>query len=230
MTEHEDGYTPTLAELILMGARSVARATWSMLPVEVVEFNEGTGAVSLRPLVNDLDRDGNSIEIQTLPACGVLWAGGGGSYSQVRQIEEGERGLALFSSRAISQWLVSGAARAVPEARRNGSLNDAFYLAGIAPFNDPPASLEGIENGGFRLGLDDGSARIEIRPEGTVVIEGGSVLLGNLATAFAARADLVDAELVSIANALSTISAAIPVANPYAAPSGSVAASKTRIE
>lgn len=226
-----EGYAPTWGELMERAARKVLSGAWWMLPVEVVSFSASNNSVDLRPVVVDLDRLGAAVEIPVARSCGILWPGTGGGYSCVRQIAEGETGVALFASRSISAWLTSGSLRPPPEGDRQGALMDGVYLAGLSAFTDPPASLEGIETAGMRLGLDDGSARLEIRPDGTVVISApASILLGSdVASAFAARADLVSAELSLIAAALGTIAAAVPVTNPYTSP-GSVAATKTRIE
>lgn len=226
-----DGDTPTWDEIIRAGARRVLSGAWWVLPVEVTAFDQDEGSVDLRPVIADVGDSGETVEIPEIKRCGIVWGSLSGSgYSAVRLIEAGETGVALFSSRSMAAWLTRGTPRTPPEGRRQGALTDALYIAGLWPLPSPPAALADIDTAGLKIGRDDGTARLEIRPDGTIVVEGSAILIGDLATAYAARADLVDTELGLIADALGTISAAVPVTNPYPAPTASVAATKTKVE
>lgn len=212
--------------------RRILRSLFVMLPVEVIAFDAELGCVDVIPLVADVDADNSRIELPEIRCAGILWPGSGGGFEQTHTIAVNDSGYALFASRSISAWLVSGGARKTPEGDRMGSLTDAVFIPGAFHFAAPPAGLGDMadeENPLWRL-RKSASTFFEMSETVANLRASLEVVLGNTATALAPGiATLIETEFGKVIAALDAIAAAVPTTNPYQVV-GSLGATKTRVE
>jgi hypothetical protein len=120
-------------------------------PVEVVEVsNDGgvapIGHVAIKPLVGQLDGNGNLIPhgiIYNVPYMRVQ----GGSNAIILDPQVGDIGLAAFCDRDISTVKATQQA-APPGSRRRHDMSDAVYLYTVLS-NSPPSNYVRVYNGGI---------------------------------------------------------------------------------
>jgi hypothetical protein len=149
-----DGDTPSWGDLIRTAIDRALETLWVALPAIVLDYDAASQTATLRPAIRDRDDDGDAINLPTLNEVPVLYPAGGGD-SITWPLVAGDPGIALFASRSISQWLVSGEINADPEGHRVGSLSDAMFIPGLRPTTDPAPQTAGalvVTGGDIRLG------------------------------------------------------------------------------
>jgi hypothetical protein len=137
------GDTPSWGDLILSAISRALETLWVALPCTVIDYDSGTQSATLRPAVRDTDDDGETINLPPLVEVPVIFPAGGGT-AITWPLDSGDPGVAIFASRSISQWLVSGEINADPEGQRIGSLTDAMFVPGIRPQTDPAPQASGV--------------------------------------------------------------------------------------
>lgn len=198
MAEYSGGQ-PTFGEAIQAGALRAVEDLDVAYPYKVISQDLSTGLVSLEPLIQVLEEDGEVYDLPPLSEVPVSYPSGGG-FHLVYPLSEGDEGFVVCSSRSMSQWVESGDPQAAPEGRRLSSLTDAVFFPGLRPRNNPRPELE---EGLLSIGSnEDGS--------GEIAIPGGSIRIGSRTASDAlAKSAPVTSDLTSIATDLQTIATAL---------------------
>jgi hypothetical protein len=190
-----DGDTPTLGEVIRIGAQHAVEDINVAYPYEVIEQDLNTGLVVVAPLIKVRDDQDNVAELPVLEEVVVQYPSGGG-YHFVYPLAEGDEGIVILSSRSISQWVESGDKEADPEGRRISSLADAFFIPGIrSRVNARPELVSQV----LSLGCDDGVQEVVVK--GAPVRVGSETASDALAKSVPVTSDLtkIAADMVTIA-------------------------------
>lgn len=154
------------------------------------------------------------------------------------KLEAGEQGLLIMSDRALGRWLVAGRADGNPVDPGDGAthgenLCDAFFLPGL---RSGPLFPVDVPSDGTKIGAQDGSANLYIKSaemrlettKTTLVLDAATeIQIGDGATSFAAKADLVDQELTDLKTQITAIPNAADPAGAVAAVNAILAVFKT---
>ena len=186
MANSTDGYRPSRSISSGSGevnqlqflVRSLISKMSSSAPVEVISAtNDGgvspIGYVAIRPLVQQIDGDGNVIDhgiIYNVPYMRIQ----GGSNAVILDPQVGDIGIAIFCDKDISVVKATGAA-APPGSARRFAMSDAVYLQSI--LSSVPAQYVRFSDEGIELVSPQ---QVHIQTP-TVVIDGDTTINGALA-------------------------------------------------
>lgn len=146
---------------------SLQSRMWTALPGEVVSYDPSALTVQVQPTVKGLvtqqDGSGETVDMPVLPDVPVCFPHGGG-LSFTFPINPGDECLVVFSSRCIDGWWQSGGSQVSPEFRMH-DLSDGFAI--IGPWSQKN-KISNPSTEAAQLRTDDGSAYIEMHPNGVV--------------------------------------------------------------
>lgn len=122
------------------------------IPVEIISCtNSGglspVGFVDVKPLINQVDSEGKSIEHETIFNIPYLRYQGGVN-AVIIDPAPGDNGICCFSSRDISKFK-STKKRANPNSWRQFSFSDGIYIGGI--LNGTPSRFIRFDNSGIEI-------------------------------------------------------------------------------
>ncbi len=185
MSNSTDGYRPSRSISSGSGevnqlqflVRSLISKMSSSAPVEVISVtNDGgvspIGYVAIRPLVQQIDGDGNVIDhgiIYNVPYMRIQ----GGSNAVILDPQVGDIGIAIFCDKDISAVKATGAA-APPGSARRFAMSDAVYLQSI--LSSAPSQYVRFSAAGIEL-VSPQQVRIQAP---AAVIDGNTTINGNL--------------------------------------------------
>lgn len=182
------------------------------IPVVVTDVSgggtdNGAGYVSVKPLLNQIDADGNALdvpEIFNLP----YFRFQGGKAAVVIDPEKDDIGLAVFAQQDVSGLKEGGATPTVPPSFRCFDLADGFYIGGF--LNKAPEiwlELKGdtaklhttgkvvIESKNMEVTLDE-SAKVEckditLKGDSSIVLNSSKVEVGSDASSPITKGDIL---------------------------------------
>jgi hypothetical protein len=184
--------TPTLADLIRTGVRSITDAMHVSMPAVIQKYDPATQLCEVQPTVRLPISDGDPIKLPVISNVPFLFPTGGG-FTIVWTPLPGDEVQLLCSSHAIDDWLVTGNSDQVPTSPRRFSITDAVAIPGIRSIKRPRESAV-TAGTDLVIGREDGA--VEIRVSASDIKLGGPT-----ATDFVALASLVLAELTAIKTA-----------------------------
>lgn len=146
------------------------------IPVVVKEVMAGNGAVGhvkALPLVNDMDAEGNAIDVVTIPKLPYFRLQGG-KVAVITDPVVGDIGIAIFAQKDTSN-VVSGTKEPVQAGSfRNFSMSDGWYIGGFLNQN-PETFLQLNQNGTAILTANSG-----VTINGNVTVNGTITSTGDI--------------------------------------------------
>ena len=110
-----------------------------MLPAEVTKYDFKKQKVSVKPLINYVFRDGESLELPIINNVPLMFPASGGA-SITMPVKIGDIVEIRFCQRSLEEWLSSGE-QVTPDDSRTHDLTDAIATPGLMPFSSTsPAS------------------------------------------------------------------------------------------
>lgn len=155
------------------------------LPAKVVSFDPENGTCNVQPLLLRVvfDESGNEVE-ESLPQITnvpIHYPGGGG-WSIIFPLKEGNTVFLAFAERSIDTWLEADPGQQVdPVQTRKHDLSDAICIPQLRPRTQPITDLASLGDN-MRIGFDGGDPAIVLKPDGTIEIGEGateSIVLGD---------------------------------------------------
>jgi len=193
--------SPELAEVIKAAVADGLEGVYVALPGKVEKYDAATQKADVKPLLkrNVVARDGSeTVEaLPVIPDVPICFPRGGGFFLSF-PLQKGDNVLLIFCDRSIDNYAYStGAVDVDPVDLRSHDLTDAVAFPGFYPFTKPIKSLVGS---GAAFGDETGA---QVRAKGTTIEITSNGLPASIG-GFVALANLVLAELTSIATALTT--------------------------
>ena len=146
------------------------------IPVKVTEVMAGDGAVGYvkaLPLVNDMDAQGNAIDVAVIPSLPYFRLQGG-KVAIITDPIIGDIGIAVFAQKDTSN-VVAGTKDPVQAGTfRKFSMSDGWYIGGFLNQN-PETFLQLNQNGTAVLTANNG-----ITINGDITLYGGIVATGDI--------------------------------------------------
>lgn len=164
---------PTLSDIVRAANDSQRLDIHTALPGRVAAFNAADNTVTVEPMVKQVMRDGNTLDLPPLVDVPVQFPRGGGFVFTV-PIAAGDEGLIVFSERCIDGWFVSGGKSAPLDARLH-DYSDGFFLPGLS---SKPNAVPSVFLQGASMQTLDGSTFIRLT-EGKILIQGDIEHTGN---------------------------------------------------
>ena len=192
--------TPTLAEVIRLGAETVLGEANFALPARVVEYYPELQRADLEIPIQErrrpLEEDGEDrffpfpmlIEVPVCFPCG-------GDFAIHFDLKPGDAVFVVFADRSIEEWIEIAEVGIEQEDPRRFDVSDGYCFP-VAATVKPQALPEPARvPGALTLGKRDGSAQLRIEADGTLVYDGPGVKLGANATNAVALASKVEERL-----------------------------------
>jgi hypothetical protein len=145
-------------------------------PAKILKYDPSTCNAQVQPAIKVLYLDGTSVELPPVVEVPVMWPRTASAIIHL-PLDSGDTVLCVVCERSIDQWIKQGGV-VEPGQRRKFSLTDAIAIPGLFPFSKS-ASTEG----GKDLLIKLNNASVKISPDGTITINGGSIVLGDSALA-----------------------------------------------
>lgn len=142
----------------------------SSLPAKIISFDEENLRADVQLL--NTDEEQNAPTIVNVPVS-VIRAGG---FIIRPPYQEDDIVLLVFSDTDLENSLFDGAAR--PPARIQTSQLDYGIVVGGLTADEEAISISGQADS-LQIATEDDSGRIEVQTDGTVIVDSGSVKLGN---------------------------------------------------
>ena len=136
------------------------------VPAVVLNFDSSKQLATIQIAIQGVGADGKSFEQPPILSVPVYFAGGGG-FSIQHKIQAGDEGIALFSQRAIDNFMSKGAGQPNPILRFH-DFTDAMFLPGL---RSTPNKISNFNADGIGIYKDDGSQKISIKSDGTIEIQ-----------------------------------------------------------
>lgn len=158
-----------------MSAKIVAAMSqmYTALPAKIDSYDPETRTISATPLIRRTFEDEiqtQTLSIDDIPV--VFPSGGGGEVTFPLQI--GDQVLLIFSMRSIQDWLVSQTGDEVsPVRKKTHTVQDAIAIPSL--FTKPQARAANADH----MELLFGESKIQIQEDSKIVIESGTVELGE---------------------------------------------------
>lgn len=139
-----------MEELIKAVINNSLRDVWTSIPAEVVSFDTKTNKASVKPLCRrpdliaptdanyDLPVDISKLSYTSLPIIysvmvKMLITNGGDTYINM-PIKKGDKGMLMFTSLPINEYVKTSGAEYSPTTGTYHDLNNAYFVPGIIPF------------------------------------------------------------------------------------------------
>jgi hypothetical protein len=140
---------------------------WTSTPAIIQDFNPDDGTCSAQPAIKSLVRDqqGNTswVDLPLLIKVPV-WFPMAGNFAVTFPLKQGDEVLVIFAARCIDQWWLNGGVQ-IQSYLRFHDLHDGFALPGIM---SKPRVLKNISTTSMQLRNQDGSAYLELAPNGVI--------------------------------------------------------------
>lgn len=143
------------------------------LPCRVLKFSTQDNTVQVEFMINELSRDGVSIELPPADDVPVQFFRGG-DFVVTTPIKKGDFGLCIFSERCIDTWFAMAKKQEPPDARMH-DYSDGFFLTGFSP---RPSVVKDVDLDGICLRTLDKSTYLKLA-KGTIFISGNIQHQGN---------------------------------------------------
>ena len=153
------------------------------LPAVIESFDPATQTAKINLSIKRLLRDGQSVPISPVINVPVVFPSGGG-FSMTFPVKAGDECLAVFSERAIDNWLQLGGQQD-PSDKRIHAYNDAYAILGGKSFANSLSaystnSLQIRNNAGTTyINVTNDTITLEINGGGATFNEDGSVMFAN---------------------------------------------------
>lgn len=209
MTDSSGRFTPTLAEVIRLGAESVLGEANFALPARVVEYFPELQRADLEIPIQErrrpLEEWGDDrffpfpmlIEVPVCFPCG-------GDFAIHFDLRPGDAVFVVFADRSIEEWIEIAEVGIEQEDPRRFDVSDGYCFP-VAATVKPGALPEPARvPGALTIGKRDGSAQLRIEADGTLVYDGPGVKLGANAADAVALASKVESEIAALWDALKT--------------------------
>ena len=146
------------------------------VPAVVLNFDSSKQLATIQIAIQGVGADGKSFEQPPILSVPVYFAGGGG-FSIQHKIQAGNEGIALFSQRAIDNFISKGAGQPNPILRFH-DFTDAMFLPGL---RSTPNKISNFNTDGIGIYKNDGSQKISIKSDGTIEINSnGNVIIDGI--------------------------------------------------
>lgn len=166
----------TSADIIRSHISAALAKLFTSLPARVESYDNKTRTITAVPLIRRVYSDGASQGNQILEDIPVMFPSAGGAEVTL-PVKKGDTVLLVFSMRNMQDWLISGGQEELaPAFRRNHDINDAIAIPGLF-----------TKNSGKTANPDDleiifGDSKIKVQKDAKIIIDSGSVELGEGAT------------------------------------------------
>lgn len=135
------------------------------LPVEVLEVNASRTKVTVRPLIDKVDKDDSRIQRQAIKGIHVFTAGAG-NFLMSFPISVGDKGWIDAADRDISIFLQNYSS-APPPTRRMHDFNDSIFYPDIMTgftiaSEDAGAMVIQNKSGSVKIALDESGVRVKV--------------------------------------------------------------------
>lgn len=154
---------------------------WTALPGIITEYDSTRLVCAVQPaILGTVVRQDGQPELVNLPLLvdvPVVFPQGGG-FTLTFPLAAGDEVLVVFASRCVDAWWQQGGVQ--PEAEyRMHNLSDGFAIVGPRSQGRP---LDGVSASNVQLRTDDGTAYLDITPEGAInlVAPAGLNIVGNV--------------------------------------------------
>ena len=155
------------------------------------DLNNGAPKADIQPVHRHRTNRGDFIDPPTLydvPVPPVMW----GDFVIHAPLTVGDYVLAAIADRSLDEWLENGGSKVDPDDPRRFNLQDAVVLGRVDPF-ESGASGSSVQADALTLSKRDGSVRVIINADGSVVVDSGDIRLGSAAASvFVSLASKVD--------------------------------------
>lgn len=169
----EQNKTTTLLNLVRTAVHEDRKRLHTSLPGIIESYDKKTQTASVRAALKRIVRDKGTantteVEIPLLVSVPVMFPRAGG-FALTFPVAAGDECLLLFAERSLDTWIHLGKERA-PNDIRFHDLSDAVAIMGST---SQPGSLSGHSGVNVRLAKDDGTAFVEVSPDGDVFMHNG---------------------------------------------------------
>ncbi|MBI4815173.1 MAG: hypothetical protein HY791_02870 [Deltaproteobacteria bacterium] len=174
--------TPTLADLIRDAIEARLADLHTGLPARVVDYDTTKQTCSAQPLMIRVVLENGAEVPQHMPqlvGVPVVFPGGGG-WELRWDLVPGDIVFLAFAERSLDRWKSSPKIEQDPFWVRKHHISDAIAIPGLKPSSVTPTAP-------IRIGRVDGAPSVELRPDGTAVIDAMRVELGAGAAKGVAR-------------------------------------------
>ncbi len=176
-------FQPTDVEIIRTAIRNRLADVRTSVPAIVKSYDVAAQTCTCELAVRIPTSDGTPEQAPELQDVPVVWPRGGG-YFCAMPLEQGDAGLLVFCEADFSAWRESGEVSDASQERRHG-MYGYFLPGGCASGNEIAAA----EAGKLVIGKDGGPV---------IKVDASGIELGASAASFAARADVIDANIAAI--------------------------------
>ncbi len=153
--------------------------TAEVCKVLAYDLNEGVPVADVRPVNKrrtNLDEFVDAPILYGVPVPPLAW----GDFVIHAPLNEGDHVLVSYAERSLDEWLANGGDEVEPRDSRRFSESDAVVLRKIDPLSQAPSS-DAIQADALTLSKRDGSARVIINADGSVVVDSNTIKLGSSA-------------------------------------------------
>lgn len=131
--------SPTLAEVLRATVNGALESVHTAIPGRVTRYDASKQQADIEPLIQAAyeDEEGNR-QVSKLPVvtnCPVHFPGGGG-FTLIYPLSEGDTGLLVFSEASIDKW-ASGDGNVDPDIDHRHHLSDGIFIPGVRAFSNP---------------------------------------------------------------------------------------------
>lgn len=155
--------SPTLSEVFQTAIDSALDSVHTAIPAKVTRYNASKQQADVQPLIKQAYEDEfGDRQVASLPVvtnCPVQFPGGGG-FTLIYPLSEGDTGLLVFSQASIDKWLSTGGT-VDPDIDHRHALTDGIFIPGVNPFSSPRSDGPSDK---MIVGRDNNSVQIQIGP------------------------------------------------------------------
>jgi len=140
---------------------------FTALPMHITKHEPDTNTVEMQPTLQlALLKDDGSHQWKDIPKAGLMpvFMYGGGGMAMTIPVQQGDEGLAVYSSRSIDNWHMKGAKKGptTQADNRMHDLSDGFIFPG---FRSQPNKMSKVSTTSFQIRTDDGTSFFDFKPK-----------------------------------------------------------------